>query len=406
MITKPNRTIPSCANRLPAHTSPRKRTHLKPSQVTALQASFNLNPLPDATIRARLAIELGVTERTVQIWFQNRRAKARKLLSDPYASASSVIQPDPPRTTLQPRYQATFRTMMTPELFEELRQDTEQHGRRRPRSSSKPEPKPANLNLAPPRAMSEGTDRTANMDSQGISTPPHLVSLPVHALHIGSWSRFAQIVPDQSGWDLVCSGSPSDRQLIWQVQVDQQYFRIQIHFDYIQQLRLCQQVQMGTGDLVGQLEVKLDPSGLMFSMWRLGLDHDWVRCGDFSEDTQASHEDVHVLLGNHDAFKQTLLDLIALAPELASKMVVVNPSSLVSVTPQPPSLDFRDFTVSPTATPEPCAMPTLGLPKSSSNNLMLQDSFFYPFYDPVDNLNMQNWMSLHQHASATTTFMC
>ncbi|KAF7721921.1 hypothetical protein EC973_003934 [Apophysomyces ossiformis] len=335
MIIKQSTPFPStCASRLSAHVSPRKRTHLKTDQVATLQASFNVNPLPDANTRSRLAIELGVTERTVQIWFQNRRAKARKMLSDPSCNAS-MFPSDRPRTT-QPRYQATFRTMMTPELFEELNQDTTEQPKRRPRSSSKPERKPSDLYLhpppVPPRAMSEGTDRMANMYSQGtFYTPLPLVSLPVHALHIGSWSRFAQMMPDQAEWDLTCSGSPSDRELIWQVRVDQQYFRIQIPFDRIQQLRLSQQVQMGTGDLVGQLEVEVDPSDLMFSMWRLGLDLGWVRCDDFSEDTQASCERVHVLLGNLDAFQQSLLDLIALAPELASKLLIVKPLSYLPV---------------------------------------------------------------------------
>ncbi|PHZ17923.1 homeobox, partial [Rhizopus microsporus ATCC 52813] len=56
----------------------RRRTHLKPSQVAVLQETFVTNTLPDAAMRAQLAQELGVSERTVQIWFQNRRAKARK----------------------------------------------------------------------------------------------------------------------------------------------------------------------------------------------------------------------------------------------------------------------------------------------------------------------------------------
>ncbi|KAI7852653.1 homeobox protein EgHBX4, partial [Circinella umbellata] len=56
-----------------------KRTHLKPSQLTILQNSFSVNPLPDASVRSQLAQDLNVSERTIQIWFQNRRAKARKL---------------------------------------------------------------------------------------------------------------------------------------------------------------------------------------------------------------------------------------------------------------------------------------------------------------------------------------
>lgn len=156
-------------------TSTRKRTHLKPSQVATLQEAFNANPLPDSSVRSQLAQELAVTERTIQIWFQNRRAKARKIdviptnTSSVPSSGSSSIRPNTTggawleqqqhlqRHSTPPRYQATFRTMMTPERFEELK-DGQQQIRKRPRSCSKPEPKSSLLleSFNNSRAMSEG----------------------------------------------------------------------------------------------------------------------------------------------------------------------------------------------------------------------------------------------------------
>ncbi|KAI9313483.1 hypothetical protein BX666DRAFT_695620 [Dichotomocladium elegans] len=138
--------------------------------LTVLQESFVTNPLPDAAIRARLARDLGVTERTIQIWFQNRRAKARKLdaMSGSFRKSGAdgnkvpCLMPsvrtgwiEPPCNTGTPhqRYQATFRTMMTPERFEELHNNSSSSSnssnsgssncssstKRRPRSASKPE---------------------------------------------------------------------------------------------------------------------------------------------------------------------------------------------------------------------------------------------------------------------------
>lgn len=142
----------------------RKRTHLKSSQVAILQESFDNNPLPDSSVRSKLARELAVTERTIQIWFQNRRAKARKIEHGSKTNKPKWMESR--HTTTPPRYQATFRTMMTPERFEELKQD--QPIRRRPRSISKPEPKTSQLlmDITPnknnplfvnnTRAMSEG----------------------------------------------------------------------------------------------------------------------------------------------------------------------------------------------------------------------------------------------------------
>ncbi|KAL9538847.1 hypothetical protein MBANPS3_010631 [Mucor bainieri] len=472
-------------------TPTRKRTHLKPSQVATLQESFNTNPLPDSSVRSRLARELAVTERTIQIWFQNRRAKARKVEAlgafpsngtsnaSSSSSSSTAIRPggsgwvDPHRHATPPRYQATFRTMMTPERFEELKHQDHQQIRKRPRSSSKPEPKSSHLleltrsdNM---RAMSEGLSRpnhdvlfsaatavaststpttSASLSSTSIAsptsagtvvqggatsttaaaatitgsqmgslitdTPIQTVPLPVSVLRIGSWTRFAHASPHlhQRDWDLVCYASPLDRELVWRVQAEGHHFRIQVGFDSIHQLRLSRQVQVETGELVGQLDIELSLP-LAFSMWRFGQDHQWVRCGDFTEDKQASVDGFHILQGNHEAFKQTLLDLLALAPELATKISVTPTSTnhnamMMDLHQPPPGLDLcRDFTMSPSATPEPSSFAAAQaaaavaaqqmmyhgnnglsaaygminpqqLSKASMSHLMLQAPFFYP----------------------------
>jgi hypothetical protein len=214
--------------------------------------------------------------------------------------------------------------------------------------------------------------------------PIQMVPLPVSVLRIGSWTRFAHASAQtqQKDWDLVCYSSPIDRELIWRVQAEGHHFRIQVGFDGIRQLRLSQQIQPETGELVGQLDIELSLP-VVFSMWRFGQDNQWVRCGDFTEDKQASVDTTHILQGNHQSFKQALLDLISLAPELASKINIV------------PVLDLcRDFTMSPSATPEPSSMNGGYVPQQmmyhsnpygminpqqlSKANMMLQAPFFYP----------------------------
>ncbi|KAF7722687.1 hypothetical protein EC973_002850 [Apophysomyces ossiformis] len=55
----------------------RRRT--SKAQLKILEKSFAENPKPSATVRRVLAQKLDMTPRGVQIWFQNRRAKAKKL---------------------------------------------------------------------------------------------------------------------------------------------------------------------------------------------------------------------------------------------------------------------------------------------------------------------------------------
>jgi len=55
----------------------RRRTSKK--QFCVLEKAFNENPKPNATTRRDLAERLEMNVRSVQVWFQNRRAKAKKL---------------------------------------------------------------------------------------------------------------------------------------------------------------------------------------------------------------------------------------------------------------------------------------------------------------------------------------
>ncbi|PLW17377.1 hypothetical protein PCANC_14087 [Puccinia coronata f. sp. avenae] len=55
----------------------RRRT--TPAQLNILETQFQLNSKPDVALRKQLADRLDMTPREVQVWFQNRRAKTKKL---------------------------------------------------------------------------------------------------------------------------------------------------------------------------------------------------------------------------------------------------------------------------------------------------------------------------------------
>lgn len=218
-------------------------------------------------------------------------------------------------------------------------------------------------------------------------TPIQLIHLPVNVLRIGTWTRFAHasVNTNQRDWDLVCYSNPIERELVWKVQAEGHHFRIQVGFDIIHLISLGTQIQIETGEIVGQIDIQLNLP-LTFSMWRFGQDNQWIRCGDFTEDKQATMDGLHILQGNYEAFKQSLLDLITLAPELASKINLMPINDLVQ---PPPGLDIcRDFTMSPSATPEPFMSMYQGhlpfginpqyLSKTNMSHLMLQAPFFYP----------------------------
>lgn len=72
---------------------PRKRHRTTPEQLSILMSSFDKQPMPDADERKVIAQLTGMSSRSVQVWFQNRRAKFRgNDSSSPDASPSSAIK--------------------------------------------------------------------------------------------------------------------------------------------------------------------------------------------------------------------------------------------------------------------------------------------------------------------------
>lgn len=72
-LPKPNFAIPGTADVLCA----RKRCQFTEAQLARLLDEFGRNELPQKEGREALAAELGLTPRSVQVWFQNRRQRAR-----------------------------------------------------------------------------------------------------------------------------------------------------------------------------------------------------------------------------------------------------------------------------------------------------------------------------------------
>jgi hypothetical protein len=216
--------------------------------------------------------------------------------------------------------------------------------------------------------------------------------LPVHSLRIGIWTRFAATdLPNNNSnpaeWGLVCYCTKD--QFIWQIQAEGQKFRMHIPFEAIQQL------SFGPMNGTGQLNMHLDPHQVMFTMCLNGQqqqEEEWVRCGDFSEEKQASLMFIHEMQGDHDLLQQAMLTVLATVPELAPKFnLIMIPDS------SPLLLDdlCRDFTLSPSATPEPSfmmmnnAMYPNHQPAILDKSMMLQAPFYYyPNQSPFDEQQM------------------
>lgn len=103
----------------------KKRRRLLPEETACLVAAFEASPKPSKETQDRLAGRLRMSPRAIQIWFQNRRAKARRDAADAgKATLSFTPQPkEPPAKTTTPsarRLEPSGATLQERQRFEEL----------------------------------------------------------------------------------------------------------------------------------------------------------------------------------------------------------------------------------------------------------------------------------------------
>lgn len=67
---------------LDSSSSKRPRTTISAKQLEALKRAYNDSPKPARHVREQLSAETGLDMRVVQVWFQNRRAKEKRLKKD------------------------------------------------------------------------------------------------------------------------------------------------------------------------------------------------------------------------------------------------------------------------------------------------------------------------------------
>jgi len=70
---------PTTTNSQPPPPNNKKRTRATPEQLAILEDTFKTNTSPNSKVREALAEKVNMSERSIQIWFQNRRAKMKAM---------------------------------------------------------------------------------------------------------------------------------------------------------------------------------------------------------------------------------------------------------------------------------------------------------------------------------------
>ncbi|KAH0848521.1 putative Homeoprotein [Fonsecaea pedrosoi] len=259
-----------------------KRQRATQDQLVTLEMEFNKNPTPTAATRERIAQEINMTERSVQIWFQNSRRRAKiKMLAKKSLENGEDLDNIP----------ESLRQLLAMQAMES--------GRPFPRQLLRP---------GGPMAQYGGGAMLMNGDpsAQGKVVIQHFTC---RSLSIGTWRRVGQ-----NAMDLVIFYSPDKACITYYINNDSAGYKIEFPFAFIKSIQLepgdTAPTANGAPPRPGGLVIELNrpPNFFMDSSNSGGF----YQCGDFTEDQQASQILVHHLGGHPKVLSGQLAKLVSL----------------------------------------------------------------------------------------------
>ncbi|KAI7870368.1 homeobox domain-containing protein [Spinellus fusiger] len=311
----------------------RKRTRVTPSQLRILEDVFAASATPGSKMRKQLATQLDMSERSIQIWFQNRRAKVktlqkRALLREEhdatraygYSSAFpfGFQRPHPkmpiPRawSTDGPSLQSlpTFYSFpgdmatMPPTLHSSSSNTMNRHNRVSP--------------SLPVFLGKEALSRRTDSESISAHSFSHYgqttFSIPVNSVTVGHWHRMRI-----NRHDLHCQYDIQERTLTWYIRDSIYYFKMVLPFHSISSIRLT--VLEDTAFATVDIDIMEPPLFFMEGGHSATIDHPhWIQCSDFTEGVQANCVLCHTLQGYTSDLKREMLALAEIDHRLAQIM--------------------------------------------------------------------------------------
>ncbi|KAK5136934.1 hypothetical protein LTR08_001441 [Meristemomyces frigidus] len=304
-----------------------KRQRATQDQLMTLEIEFNKNPTPTALVRERIASDINMTERSVQIWFQNRRAKIKNIAKRSIESGEDCDSiPDSMRQYLAMQAYGPGSKGLAASMLG--------------RTSS--------------GFGSYGAGIMMNTDTAtGKVVIQHFAC---RSLSIGSWRRVGQ-----STMDLVIFYSPDKACITYYINNENAGYKIEYPFAWIKNISLEQ------GDVVSAAEgASQRPGGLVIELTRspkFYMDSSgsggFYECGDFTEDQQATKVMVHHLGGPSKVLSGQLAKLI----------------SLESYQNRHQMFDPAQFAISATASPmRPASQPNHMMHPHQSMNMFSPDN--------------------------------
>ncbi|KAL1849958.1 hypothetical protein VTK73DRAFT_9754 [Phialemonium thermophilum] len=252
-----------------------KRQRATQDQLATLEMEFNKNPTPTASVREKIAEEINMTERSVQIWFQNRRAKIKLLAKKSLETGEDLDSiPDSMRTYLALQAMESGKNLGSG-FF----------GRT------------GLLPYGHSGMLMGGGDQNAH-------NKVFIHHLTCQSLSIGTWNRVGQNI-----MDLIVFYSPEKCTMTYYINNEQAGYKIEYPFSCIKTIYLDN--PEGEPNKPAGIVIELNRPPRFF-MDASPSTTGFIQVQDFTEDRQASQCLVHHLGGNPKVLSGQLAKLISL----------------------------------------------------------------------------------------------
>ncbi|KAK7953206.1 homeobox protein HOY1 [Apiospora saccharicola] len=302
---------PSASGKTPSSASRRPRG--RAPSLSSRRTRSDSAPPKITTVRERIADEINMTERSVQIWFQNRRAKIKLLAKKSLETGEDIDS--------IPESMRAYLAMQAMESGKGLGGAFLGRTGLIPYGSS----------------MMLGGDQSG----QGKVLIHHLTC---RSLSIGKWTRVGQ-----NTMDLIIFYSPEKCTMTYYINNDQAGYKIEYHFSHIKSITLDS--NEGDANKLGGIVIELNRPPNFF-MDSSPNSNGFFQCGDFTEDQQATQCYTHHLGGNPKVLSSQLAKLVS----LESFMNRHNPNAFYD---QGHAMGVASAPVSPTGN-RPSSQPNFG----------------------------------------------
>jgi hypothetical protein len=181
--------------------------------------------------------------------------------------------------------------------------------------------------------MTDESGRRYDLDINSSVEPPVTTFSTVgyllaNTITIGTWHRICVRRDDlQLEYDM------NERIFSWHIRTEEYHFKMDVSFDLISCIdyKLSQTVP-------GAAELVIDTTDVPHFYMDMGPEG-WLRCGDFTENAQATHLRQHILSGEASQLRAQVLELAALDTELSNKIHMVEEED----NDQPPFASLVNF---------------------------------------------------------------